>query len=42
MESLGAVALEWKGENVRVLEPWPRDGAGFGILTPPNPLTADA
>ena len=42
MESLGAVALEWKDENVRVLEPWPGDGAGDGILTPPNPVTADA
>ena len=42
MESLGAVALEWQGDNMRVLEPWPRDGAGDGILTPPNPVTADA
>ena len=42
MESLGAVALEWKGEDVRVLEPWPRDGAGDGILTPPNTVSADA
>ena len=42
MESLGAVALEWQGDNVRVLEPWPRDGADDGILTPPNPVTAHA
>ena len=42
MESLGAVALEWQGDNVRVLEPWPGDGADDGILTPPNPVTAHA
>ena len=41
MDHLGAVVLEWHDENVRVLEPWPSDGAVEG-LTPPKPLTAHA
>ena len=44
MEATGAVVLEWKGEGVRVLEPWPGDNAGEaqcidGRIVPPMVVT---